>query len=193
MSETETVAASRGNILDRNGKVLVSNQVSYNVTLDLSLLSNNEEKDRCDTILALTRTATEMGVTWTDTLPITTQPPFEYTTEDPFYTTSVDEDGKTVYNLTSLGKLAVNQKWIQDPEEQAEAGESEKTAEPGLLDKIKAFFGMGSSRKKPRRKSPIACPQRKSCWARCARPLTLPARARWMKSRPRPMGRPSPP
>lgn len=158
VSETETVAASRGNILDRNGKVLVSNQVSYNVTLDLSLLSNNEEKDRCDTILALTRTATEMGVTWTDTLPITTQPPFEYTTEDPFYTTSVDEDGKTVYNLTSLGKLAVNQKWIQDPEEQAEAGESEKTTEPGLLDKIKAFFGMGSSQEETKEEEPYRLP-----------------------------------
>ena len=158
VSETETVAASRGNILDRNGKVLVSNQVSYNVTLDLSLLSNNEEKDRCDTILALTRTATEMGVTWTDTLPITTQPPFEYTTEDPFYTTSVDEDGKTVYNLTSLGKLAVNQKWIQDPEEQAEAGESEKTAEPGLLDKIKAFFGMGGSQEETKEEEPYRLP-----------------------------------
>ena len=158
VSETETVAASRGNILDRNGKVLVSNQVSYNVTLDLSLLSNNEEKDRCDTILALTQTATEMGVTWTDTLPITTQPPFEYTTEDPFYTTSVDEDGKTVYNLTSLGKLAVNQKWIQDPEEQAEAGESEKTTEPGLLDKIKAFFGMGSSQEETKEEEPYRLP-----------------------------------
>ena len=158
VSETETVAASRGNILDRNGKVLVSNQVSYNVTLDLSLLSNNEEKDRCDTILALTQTATEMGVTWTDTLPITTQPPFEYTTEDPFYTTSVDEDGKTVYNLTSLGKLAVNQKWIQDPEEQAEVGESEKTTEPGLLDKIKAFFGMGSSQEETEEEEPYRLP-----------------------------------
>lgn len=158
VSETETVAASRGNILDRNGKVLVSNQVSYNVTLDLSLLSNNEEKDRCDTILALTQTATEMGVTWTDTLPITTQPPFEYTTEDPFYTTSVDEDGKTVYNLTSLGKLAVNQKWIQDPEEQAEAGESEKTTEPGLLDKIKAFFGMGGSQEETVEEEPYRLP-----------------------------------
>ena len=107
VSETETVAASRGNILDRNGKVLVSNQVSYNVTLDLNLLGN-EEKNRCDTILALTQTAAEQGVTWTDTLPITTQPPFEYTTEDPFYTTSVNEEGETEYNLTSLGKLAVN-------------------------------------------------------------------------------------
>ena len=103
VSETETVAASRGNILDRNGKVLVSNQVSYNVTLDLNLLGN-EEKNRCDTILALTQTATEQGVTWTDTLPITTQPPFVYTTEDPFYTTSVNEEGETEYNLTSLGR-----------------------------------------------------------------------------------------
>ena len=158
VSETETVAASRGNILDRNGKVLVSNQVSYNVTLDLSLLSNNEEKDRCDTILALTQTAAEQGITWSDTLPITTQPPFEYTTEDPFYTTSVDEDGKTVYNLTSLGKLAVNQKWIQDPEEQAEAGESEKTTEPGLLDKIKAFFGMGGSQEETEEEEPYRLP-----------------------------------
>ena len=159
VSETETVAASRGNILDRNGKVLVSNQVSYNVTLDLSLLSNNEEKDRCDTILALTQTATEMGVTWTDTLPITTQPPFEYTTEDPFYTTSVDEDGKTVYKLTSLGKLAVDQKWIKDPEEQAEdSGEGEKTAEPGLLDKIKSFFGMGGSQEETVEEEPYRLP-----------------------------------
>lgn len=159
VSETETVAASRGNILDRNGKVLVSNQVSYNVTLDLSLLSNNKEKNRCNTILALTQTATEMGVTWTDTLPITTQPPFEYTTENPFYTTSVNEKGETEYNLTSLGKLAVNQKWIQDPEEQAEdSGEGEKASEPGLLDKIKAFFGMGGSQEETVEEEPYRLP-----------------------------------
>ena len=158
VSETETVAASRGNILDRNGKVLVSNQVSYNVTLDLNLLGN-KEKNRCDTILALTQTATEQGVTWTDTLPITTQPPFEYTTEDPFYTTSVNEEGETEYNLTSLGKLAVNQKWIQDPEEQAEdSGESEKATEPGLLDKIKAFFGMGGSQEETVEEEPYRLP-----------------------------------
>lgn len=125
VSETETVAASRGNILDRNGKVLVSNQVSYNVTLDLNLLGN-EEKNRCNTILALTQTATEQGVTWTDTLPITTQPPFVYTTEDPFYTTSVNEEGETEYNLTSLGKLAVNQKWIEDPSKTERLGQQHR-------------------------------------------------------------------
>lgn len=142
VSETETVSASRGNILDRNGKVLVSNQVSYNVTLDLNLLG--KEQARCDTLLALTQTAAELGVTWTDTLPITTQPPFEYTTTDPFYTTSVNEDGETVYNLTSLGKLAVNQKWIEDPGKQSSSDSTSET-KTGLLDKIKSFLGMGSS------------------------------------------------
>ena len=47
------------------------------------------------------------------------------------------------------------------------------------MDKIKAFFGMGAVRRKPRRKSPTACPQRRNCWAKCARALTLPATARW--------------
>lgn len=143
VSETETVSASRGNILDRNGKVLVSNQVSYNVTLDLNLLGN-KEKNRCDTILSLTQAATEQGITWTDTLPITTQPPFEYTTADPFYTTSTDENGETVYNLTSLGKLAVEMKWIQDPSKQSST-DSTSEQKPGLVDKIKSFFGMGGS------------------------------------------------
>lgn len=142
VSETETVSASRGNILDRNGKVLVSNQVSYNVTLDLNLLGTDQE--RCETLLALTQTATEQGVTWTDTLPITTQPPFEYTTEAPFYTTSTNEEGETVYNLTSLGKLAVNQKWIKDPSEQT-TSDSSAEKKPGLLDKIKSFLGMGGN------------------------------------------------
>ena len=141
VSETETVSASRGNILDRNGKVLVSNQVSYNVTLKLSLLGSGQE--RCDTILALTRTSTEQGVNWTDTLPITTQPPFEYTVDDPFYTTSTNEKGETVYNFTSLGNLAVNQKWIDDPSKPA--SDSSTQEKSGLLDKIKSFFGMGGS------------------------------------------------
>lgn len=142
VSETETVSASRGNILDRNGKVLVSNQVSYNVTLDLNLLGTGQ--DRCNTLLALTQTATEQGIAWTDTLPITTQPPFAYTTEDPFYTVSTNEKGETVYNLTSLGKLAVNQKWIKDPSEQT-TSDSGTEKKPGLLDKIKSFLGMGGN------------------------------------------------
>ena len=44
VAETETVAASRGLILDRNGQVLVSNQISYQVTLDLTLMGDADER-----------------------------------------------------------------------------------------------------------------------------------------------------
>ena len=156
VSETETVAASRGNILDRNGKVLVSNQVSYNVTLDLNHLGS--EQARCNTLLSLTQVAAELGVTWTDTLPITAQPPFEYTTADPFYTTSTNEEGETEYNLTSLGKLAVYQGWIKDPAKQTTASEATAEEEPSLLDKIKAFFGMGTSKTEEPQEDPYKLP-----------------------------------
>ena len=43
VAETEDVPASRGLILDRNGKVLVSNEISYQVTLDMSRMGKPEE------------------------------------------------------------------------------------------------------------------------------------------------------
>lgn len=142
VAETETVAASRGGLFDRNGKVLVSNKISYQVTLDYTLMGKEEE--RCATILSLINTAREQNVAWSDTLTITTQPPFEYTTDDPFYTVSTNEEGETVYNMTSLGKLAVKMKWIKDPAEvEKEENTQPEVKEPGLWDKIKSFFGMG--------------------------------------------------
>ena len=41
IAETETVEAARGQILDRNGKVLVSNKVIYQVTLNTKLMGDN--------------------------------------------------------------------------------------------------------------------------------------------------------
>ena len=157
VAETETVAASRGNILDRNGKVLVSNKISYQVTLDYTLMGKEEE--RCATILSLINTAREQSVTWSDTLPITTQPPFEYTTENPFYTTSTNEEGETVYNMTSLGKLAVVMKWIKDPADVAEEENTQpEVKEPGLWDKIKSFFGMGGEEETQTQEDPYRLP-----------------------------------
>ena len=42
MAEIEDVPASRGLILDRNGKVLVSNEISYRVTLDMGRMGEPE-------------------------------------------------------------------------------------------------------------------------------------------------------
>lgn len=139
IAEQETVEAARGQILDRNGQVLVSNQVVYQVSLDTSLMK--EERNRI--LLKLMEISREEGVEWTDNLPISQTAPFTFTTDDPYYTVSVDEEGNTVKSLTRLGRLAVYYGWIEDPT--AEPGETEETdapaqEEPGLWDKIKAFF-----------------------------------------------------
>src|SRR5699024_2054647 len=43
IARSETVEAARGNITDRNGKVLVSSRSSYNLTFDASLLEEDED------------------------------------------------------------------------------------------------------------------------------------------------------
>ena len=152
IAETETVEAARGQILDRNGRVLVSNEVVYQVTLDTSRMEESSdpqetrtsEQCRNDTLSALLAICREEGVEWTDTLPISQTQPFTFTTEQPYYTTSTDEEGNTIQSLTQLGKLAVKMGWISDPtaqpEEEEEPQEEPAAKEPGLWDKIKAFF-----------------------------------------------------
>ena len=137
IAEQESVEAARGQILDRNGQVLVSNRVVYQVSLDTSLM----KKDRNRILLSLMDIATEEGVEWTDNLPISKSDPFTFTTENPYYTTSTDEAGNTVLSLTRLGRLAVYYNWIEDPTEEPETVEENTPApEPSLWDKFKAFF-----------------------------------------------------
>ncbi len=139
IAETQTVESGRGQILDRNGQVLVSNKVIYQVTLDTSLMKTVEERN--NTILALIRAARAEGVEWTDNLPISTDEPFRFTTTTPFYTVSYPEEGGAVRTLTRLGRLAVKMKWIDDPTKVAEpAAEAAAPKEPGLIDKIKNFL-----------------------------------------------------
>ena len=142
IAETETVEAARGQIVDRNGQVLVSNKVVYQVSLDTSLM----KEDRNDILLSLTEIAQDEGVEWTDNLPISKTPPFTFTTENPYFTVSTAEDGTEQKNLTRLGKLAVYYKWIPDPtkDPEEESTSSAQQKEPGLWDKIKGFFSGNS-------------------------------------------------
>ena len=77
---TETVEAARGEILDRYGRVLVSNRTSYQVTLNTSFMG--EESVRNPILTQLLAIAREEGVTWPDTLPISKTAPFTYTLEE---------------------------------------------------------------------------------------------------------------
>ncbi|WP_297719154.1 penicillin-binding transpeptidase domain-containing protein [Intestinimonas sp.] len=74
IAKTETVEASRGKLLDRYGRVLVTNTQSYNVSLDTSFM-----EDVNGTLLALLDICRAEGVTWTDTLPISKEAPFVFT------------------------------------------------------------------------------------------------------------------
>ncbi|MCD7749613.1 MAG: penicillin-binding protein [Oscillospiraceae bacterium] len=73
---TETVVAARGNILDRYGRLLVSNRNCNNLLINSTTLF--EEDDPNAMILKMCTIVTENGDTYTDDLPITTTAPFEY-------------------------------------------------------------------------------------------------------------------
>ena len=135
IAETQTVEAARGDILDRYGRVLVSNRVTYQVALNTDAM----EKNRNDILLALIRIARDAGVEWEDTLPITAQPPFRYTTDTHFQYPTTDEEGSPTTSLTRLGRLAVKMKWIDDPTADGAQGAPLPTAEE-LLEKMRESF-----------------------------------------------------
>ena len=68
---SETVTASRGIITDRNGKVLVSNRLAYTLVVDKGSFGKDEASLN-DAIWQLIQLCQEQGVTWNDTLPMTT-------------------------------------------------------------------------------------------------------------------------
>ena len=148
IAETQTVEADRGDVLDRNGRVLVSNETVYQVSLDTSLMGER----RSEILLSLIRIAREQGEEWTDTLSITRTGPFAFTREDPYYADYPNEDGTHRRVLTRLGELGVKMKWIDDPRV-APVEEGEQTPaepeEPGLFDRLKSFFTGGEEDSEP--------------------------------------------
>ena len=63
-TQTEQVDSVRGEILDRYGRVLVTNEVSYNVTLDDAAMGGQ----RNDILAQLLDVCREEGVAWTSDL-----------------------------------------------------------------------------------------------------------------------------
>lgn len=73
---TQTVTAARGNILDRYGRVLVSNRTCNNLTINTTELFEQEDPNAI--ILELCETVLASGDSYNDELPISMEPPFEY-------------------------------------------------------------------------------------------------------------------
>lgn len=114
----ETVAASRGNILDRYGRLLVSSKSCYNIVIDTDELFDQEDANAV--ILEMIEIVESYGEKYTDELPITMQSPFAYTEMDTIQQTRLDGYiANAVANYTSTA-LATGIA-VENPDESEDA------------------------------------------------------------------------
>ena len=73
---TKTVTAARGDILDRYGRVLVSNRTCSNIVIDTDKLFEMDDPNAV--ILQLIDIVESCGEEHIDTMPVTDEAPFEY-------------------------------------------------------------------------------------------------------------------
>lgn len=125
----ETVETVRGEVADRYGNVLVTNELSYNVELDITLMGSQ----RAAILTELMSLCESHGVEWADSFPVTDTAPWEYTRESPFCYEYTDDKGEPALSPTLLGKLAKQLKWVNDPTE------ADLTAEELMLAMCKTF------------------------------------------------------
>lgn len=76
-STITTVRAARGDILDRNGNVLVGNRASYDLVFNHYVIKSAD--DRNQYLYNLLKKCEELGVTHNDHFPVTATRPFTYT------------------------------------------------------------------------------------------------------------------
>jgi penicillin-binding protein 2 len=74
------VKAARGDILDRNGNVMVSNRASFDLVINHYVLTSSENPNR--SLYELVKLCNKLGIEYTDHLPITKTAPFTYTLEE---------------------------------------------------------------------------------------------------------------
>ncbi len=72
-----TVRAARGDILDRNGNVLVGNRASYDLVFNHYVTKSYPNRN--DALYRLVQKCKELGVTYSDHFPVTRERPFDYT------------------------------------------------------------------------------------------------------------------
>ena len=75
-----TVRAARGDILDRNGNVLVGNRASYDLVFNHYVIKSNDKTN--EALYNLVQKCKELNITYNDHFPVTKTRPFEYTLTD---------------------------------------------------------------------------------------------------------------
>ena len=72
-----TVRAARGDILDRNGNILVGNRASYNLVFNHYVIKSNSQRN--EALHRLVQKCKELNIPFSDHFPVTRTRPFEYT------------------------------------------------------------------------------------------------------------------
>lgn len=110
ITQTETVDGVRGEILDRYGRVLVSNSLGYDLELDTASMGDHVN----EVLSQLLELCQKEGVEWSDSLPISKEAPWTYTKDDNLFAyLSKGEDGSEQILPTQLGKLAEAYGWVK--------------------------------------------------------------------------------
>ncbi|MBE6979778.1 MAG: hypothetical protein E7431_05330 [Ruminococcaceae bacterium] len=78
------VKAARGDILDRNGNILIGNRASYDLVFNHYVITSADNTN--NHLLRLVNKCRELGIEYIDHFPVTKERPFEYTIDD--YTTA---------------------------------------------------------------------------------------------------------
>ena len=117
IANVETVEAARGEIVDRYGRSLVGNRATYEITLNTSIMGKEAERNAI--LLELIHICQDNGITWTDTLSISKDAPFTYTSDSPLVYT--DKEGKLRFNYLGalldalpLGSKILPERWRQE-------------------------------------------------------------------------------
>ena len=72
-----TVRAARGDILDRNGNVLVGNRASYDLVFNHYVIKSYEQRN--EALYRLVQKCKELGISYNDHFPVSRTRPFVYT------------------------------------------------------------------------------------------------------------------
>ena len=74
------VKAARGDILDRNGNILIGNRASYDLVFNHYVITSANNTN--DHLLRLVNKCRELGITYIDHFPVTKERPFDYTIDN---------------------------------------------------------------------------------------------------------------
>ena len=78
---TQTIAATRGEIVDCNGDPIVQNSVGYNIIIEPDSFPKDNERGN-EVLLQLLHLLADVDVTFEESLPISKTAPFTFTTDD---------------------------------------------------------------------------------------------------------------